>query len=77
MWSFSISVQLHKDIILGFSSQDLLQQPLMEFLGQETTRRWSRPHSIQGEKFMIDPYKVIRTLLDIVDDQTQSKAGDR
>ncbi|KAI3455601.1 hypothetical protein Pfo_012264 [Paulownia fortunei] len=55
---------------------DLLQQPLMEFLGHETSRSGMNTHSIQGQKPITDPYEVSRTLLDTVCNQTQTKAKD-
>ncbi|KAL8046294.1 hypothetical protein ABFX02_08G168300 [Erythranthe guttata] len=55
---------------------DLLQQPLVEFLGQETKRTPTNPHSVQVQNAMIDPYEVIRTLLDIVYNETQLRSKD-
>ncbi|KAK4427378.1 Midasin [Sesamum alatum] len=55
---------------------DVLQQPLMDFLGQETSRSGINFRSTQGQRFMVDSYEVSRTLLDTVYNQTQSKAKD-
>ncbi|GFQ03816.1 midasin [Phtheirospermum japonicum] len=56
---------------------DLLQQPLLEFLGRETSRSGlNTPHSIETQKPITDAYEVSRTLLDAVCNQTQSKAND-
>ncbi|KAL0354500.1 UNVERIFIED_CONTAM: Midasin [Sesamum radiatum] len=55
---------------------DALQQPLMDFLGQETSRSGMNSLSTQGQRFIVDSYEASRTLLDTVYNQTQSKAND-
>ncbi|KAK6125035.1 hypothetical protein DH2020_041213 [Rehmannia glutinosa] len=55
---------------------DLLQQPLMEFLGRETSQSGMNIHSIQVQKTITDACEVSRTLLDTVCNQTQCKAND-
>ncbi|PIN24695.1 hypothetical protein CDL12_02577 [Handroanthus impetiginosus] len=52
---------------------DLLQQPLMEFLGQETSRSVINTQSIQGSNLMVDPFETSRALLDTICNQIQSK----
>nr|AMP82937.1 acidic leucine-rich nuclear phosphoprotein 32-related protein 1 [Catalpa bungei] len=52
---------------------DLLQQPLMEFLGQETSRSVTNIQSTQGPNPMVDPYETSRALLDTICNQIQSK----
>ncbi|KAL8480046.1 hypothetical protein ACS0TY_026830 [Phlomoides rotata] len=53
---------------------DLLQQPLMEFLGRETPQSGINTSSVHGQKLMLDPYEVIKSLLDSICNQTESKA---
>ncbi|KAL0415065.1 UNVERIFIED_CONTAM: Midasin, partial [Sesamum latifolium] len=55
---------------------DVLQQPLMDFLGQESSRSGMNSLSTQGQRFIVDSYEASRTLLDTVYNQTQSKAKD-
>ncbi|KAK4395085.1 Midasin, partial [Sesamum angolense] len=55
---------------------DVLQQPLMDFLGQETSRSGMNSLSALGQRFVVDSYEASRTLLDTVYNQTQSKEKD-
>ncbi|KAL3824480.1 hypothetical protein ACJIZ3_020509 [Penstemon smallii] len=55
---------------------DILQQPLMEFLGQEGSRSGTDTQTIHDTKLMVDPFEVSRTLLDTICNQTQSKDKD-
>ncbi|KAL3632042.1 hypothetical protein CASFOL_025026 [Castilleja foliolosa] len=56
---------------------DLLQQPLLEFLGRETSRSGViTPNFIEVKKPITDAYEVTKILLDDVCNQTQSKAKD-
>ncbi|XP_051115352.1 midasin [Andrographis paniculata] len=50
---------------------DVLQQPLMEFLGRETSRSGLSNHSIE-----VDSYEVSRSLLDTICNQSLSKDKD-
>ncbi|KAL2243207.1 UNVERIFIED_CONTAM: Midasin, partial [Sesamum indicum] len=55
---------------------DILRQPLMDFLGQETSRSGMNSRSTQGQRSIVDSYEASRTLLDTVYNQSQSKAKD-
>ncbi|KAG6397962.1 hypothetical protein SASPL_139412 [Salvia splendens] len=51
---------------------DLLQQPLMEFIGQESSRSMISNHPSQ--KFMLDQFDVIKTILDTACNEAESIA---
>ncbi|KAH6793247.1 hypothetical protein C2S52_003724 [Perilla frutescens var. hirtella] len=55
---------------------DLLQQPLMEFIGQETSRNGISTFPVNGQKLMLDQYEVIRDILDAVRNDAESRAED-
>lgn len=81
---FPVDVYGHPALLMPFhkyppflSSQDLLQQPLMEFLGRESPRSGINTSSVDVQKLMLDPYEVIKTLLDSICNQTESKAEGR
>lgn len=81
---FLVDVCGHLALLMHFhkyppflSSQDLLQQPLMEFLGRDALRSGINTSSVDVQKLMLDPYEVIKTLLDGICNQTESKAKGR
>lgn len=49
----------------------------MEFLGQETSRSGINTYLIHGQKLMLDQYEIVRTILDTVCNEAESRAGDR
>ncbi|KAK4479548.1 hypothetical protein RD792_015065 [Penstemon davidsonii] len=66
----------HFWLLLTIVATDILQQPLMEFLGQEGSRSGMDTQTINETKLMVDPFEVSRTLLDTICNQTQSKDKD-
>ncbi|XP_057771067.1 midasin isoform X2 [Salvia miltiorrhiza] len=51
---------------------DLLQQPLMEFIGQESSQSVIRTHP--GQKFMLDQFEVIKSIIDTACNEAESIA---